>query len=120
MRNILNFKNFILALMAFSIINCAEASSLSLDSSGPWSGFQTFIDVVTGPIAKGIALFGLIGSLATLIFMGGELNQLMKTLVYTCLVICCLVLSPKVINMMTGDSSGAVLNDVSSLRYYFN
>ena len=73
-----------IALMAATIL-CATASTGG--GGMPWeSGVTTLKDSLTGPVAVGIVLIGIVATGATLIFAGGEIQGFIQKLVYIVLV----------------------------------
>lgn len=114
------FKVVLMTIALFALMSSAHASSLSLDDS-PWGGFGKIVELITGDVAKGVALLGIVGCCGTLIFAGGEMTQFMKQMVYIVLVICILVGAGSFLSLGTNNSaSGAVLSEISNIKYVFN
>lgn len=64
-------------------------------------------DSLTGPVAKAVALIGIVGSGAALIF-GGEISGFLKSVIYLVLVCSLLIAGNVVVNKFT--TSGAVIS----------
>lgn len=113
-----NLLVFALALGAVLVLgeNCAYADDL------PWdTGIKKIRENLTGPVASGLSLIGLIAAGATLIF-GGEISGFLKSLIYMVLVISLIIAGNAFItNVMGGklnDGSGATIAYVAPAPAY--
>lgn len=103
-------RNAALALAAAAFLFAADAACASTMSNwGFVTALQTFRDVMAGPLAQTIAVIGIVGSVAALMF-GGELNQLSKTMIYLVIAACILITANNMVNWL-GSVSNA---DMSS------
>lgn len=96
-----------IAVISLFIVNPAFADM-------PWqSGLEKLEGSLTGPVASTLAIMGLIGSGAMLIF-GGEISGFIKSLVYIVLVASVILCANKMIDMIgtdpVGKASGAVIS----------
>lgn len=74
----------------------------------PWeSPLQKLQDSLTGPVAMGVAIIGLVGCMAALIW-GGEMNEFLRKMIMLVLVIAGLVTANGVISKLF-SASGAVI-----------
>lgn len=73
----------------------------------PWENpIQKLVQSISGPVAFGIALLGIIACGATLIW-GGEISEFTRRIIYVILVVCLIVFAK---NLLTGTMfSGAVV-----------
>lgn len=100
-----------IAAVALALV--ADAASAST-MSGQWgfvTALQEFRDVMAGPLAQTIAVIGIVGSVAALVF-GGEMNQLAKTMIYLVIAACILITANNMVSWIanisgTTMSSGA-------------
>ena len=111
-RSILRNPHFwfaVLLVLFFSgIIHPAHAADASSNSTGlPWEGpIEKLRKSFSGPVAFGIALLGIIGTGAGLIW-GGEISEFMKRMIYVILVVCIIVFAN---TLLTGSMfSGATV-----------
>lgn len=83
--------------------NATEAGGANL----PWEGpIQKLVQSISGPVAFGIALLGIIACGATLIW-GGEISEFTRRIIYVILVVCIIVFAK---NLLTGTMfAGAVI-----------
>lgn len=95
---------FITAILAFVCLEPAFAGS------APWeTGLTKLQDSLTGPVATGLALIGIVAAGGMLLF-GGEISGFMKSVVYLILVISLIICADKVLTMVgTKSSTGAVI-----------
>lgn len=106
------FKNLLIVLFLFAIIALLQGAHASVTGGGemPWeSGLSTLTNSITGPVATGICLVGIVGCGAGLAF-GGEMNQFVKTSLILVLVVCLIIGATKILKAVTG-SDGAILDD---------
>ena len=102
--NLKCFAMFALCLGFISVGNCADL---------PWSsGLQTLQDSLTGPVAKGICLIGIVGCGAGLAF-GGEMSQFMKTILILVLVACLIMGANMLLEALAPASSGSSSADLN-------
>ncbi len=82
----------LLVLFMSGLLHPAHAADASASSTGlPWeSPIEKLRKSVSGPVAFGLALLGIIGTGAGLIW-GGEISQFMKQMIYMVLVVCIIV-----------------------------
>lgn len=98
------------------LIICAVASIIFCDSalastSMPWdTGISNIQKSLTGPFATGLALIGLIGAGAMLVF-GGEISGFLKQLIYLVLAISLILCGNSFIKNVMGHegTSGATI-----------
>jgi type IV secretion system protein VirB2 len=81
----------ILLFLAFSP-GLALAAGTGGGGGLPWeTPIQNVTNSLTGPVAKAIALIGIIGAAGVLIFMHAEMNAFVRFVTWIVLVISCLV-----------------------------
>lgn len=84
--------------MLFTIVLAVFFSESAFAASLPWeSGLDKLKNSLSGPVASGIALIGIIAAGGMLIF-GGEISGFMKSIVYLVLVICMIIGANSLIN----------------------
>lgn len=108
----LNAKNF--ALVAFLLVICDPtfAASNASTTKLPFNDALTTIrDALTGPVAKTIAIVGIVASGAALIW-GGEISGFLKSVIYLVLVVSLIICAESFLNLIGG--SGASVAEVSS------
>lgn len=79
----------IVAIVVLTMLVSPEvwASSASTSSGLPYEGWlMSFQKSLTGPVAFSIALAGIIGCGASLVFLGGEMSRFLRSMVYILLV----------------------------------
>jgi type IV secretion system protein VirB2 len=75
-------------LAALAVLAPAAAHAATGGGGLPWeTPLQTLSNSISGPVAYGLSLIGLVVSGSVLIFMGGELNHFARTVVQVVLVI---------------------------------
>lgn len=102
------FLTFAIALFAFCLIDPAFAEGL------PWeSGLATLKKSLTGPVATGIALVGIVGAGAALAF-GGEISGFLKSIITLVLVVSLLIGGNTLLTKVFGasEASGATITYV--------
>lgn len=99
------FSFTLILLMFLKDANASEVNSTSL----PYESYLKDIQQsLTGPVARSVALIGIVSSGMTLIFAGGEISRFVKSLVYLVLVVG-MILGANTI--MTGVFNGATIDD---------
>jgi type IV secretion system protein TrbC len=75
-------------LVIVALLTPAAAHAATGGGGLPWeTPLQTLSNSISGPVAYGLSLIGLVVSGSVLIFMGGELNHFARTVVQVVLVI---------------------------------
>ena len=108
-KSLFTYKNLfiLLSLIAFMCFVNAGWCGTTTGGDMPWeSGLEKLKKSITGPVATGIALAGIVGCGCGLAF-GGEMNQVMKTMIVLVIVVCVIILANKLLAAFT--DSGAVL-----------
>lgn len=100
----------VVAFLLFGIdpVHAADAQGGNGGGNGlPWEApMKKLRDSISGPIAFGIALLGIIATGATLIW-GGEISEFTRRIIYVVLVVCIIVFAN---SMLTGTLfSGATI-----------
>lgn len=104
------FSFTLILLMFLKDANASEVNSTSL----PYESYLKDIQQsLTGPVARSVALIGIVSSGMTLIFAGGEISRFVKSLVYLVLVVG-MILGANTI--MTGVFNGATIDDGISVQ----
>lgn len=98
------------ALLALCFAEPAFATSL------PWEdGLTSIKESLTGPVATALAIVGMVGAGAMLIF-GGEISGFLKSLCYMVLVVAFLISGSSLLEVFTGGkkpaTTGAVITYV--------
>lgn len=108
-KSLFTYKNMFILLSLIAFMCFVNAGWCGTTSGGdmPWeSGLEKLKKSITGPVATGIALAGIVGCGCGLAF-GGEMNQVMKTMIVLVIVVCVIILANKLLSAFT--DSGAVL-----------
>ena len=108
-KSLFTYKNMFILLSLIAFMCFVNAGWCGTTSGGdmPWeSGLEKLKKSITGPVATGIALAGIVGCGCGLAF-GGEMNQVMKTMIVLVIVVCVIILANKLLAAFT--DSGAVL-----------
>ena len=108
-KSLFTYKNLFILLSLIAFMCLVNAGWCGTTSGGdmPWeSGLEKLKKSITGPVATGIALAGIVGCGCGLAF-GGEMNQVMKTMIVLVIVVCVIILANKLLSAFT--DSGAVL-----------
>lgn len=98
-------------LIVYLSIFCMPDANASAASAGSGLPYEVWLSALqrsaTGPIAFTIALLGIIGCGATLIFAGGEISRFMRSIIYIILVMTLLLGAN---SLMTNFFNGASIN----------
>lgn len=108
-KSLFTYKNLFILLSLIAFMCFVNAGWCGTTGGGdmPWeSGLEKLKKSITGPVATGIALAGIVGCGCGLAF-GGEMNQVMKTMIVLVIVVCVIILANKLLAAFT--DSGAVL-----------
>ncbi len=101
----------VMLLIVYLSIFCMPDANASAASAGSGLPYEVWLSALqrsaTGPIAFTIALLGIIGCGATLIFAGGEISRFMRSIIYIILVMTLLL---GAISLMTNFFNGASIN----------
>ena len=99
----------------------AAGTAYALDGAGPASStdpfegpIRAFYQLVTGNVAMGIAMAGVVACGIALIF-GGEIKDFIKTLITIALVLCLVILAAKVVAFFTGADATALVFPAAAL-----
>lgn len=104
---------FSLTLLFLLFLNDANASEVN-STTLPYESYLKDIQLsLTGPVARSVALIGIVSSGMTLIFSGGEISRFVKSLVYLVLVVG-MILGAN--SIMTGVFNGACIDDGVSVH----
>lgn len=104
---------FSLTLLFLLFLNDANASEVN-STTLPYESYLKDIQLsLTGPVARSVALIGIVSSGMTLIFAGGEISRFVKSLVYLVLVVG-MILGAN--SIMTGVFNGACIDDGVSVH----
>ncbi|MBN2722011.1 MAG: TrbC/VirB2 family protein [Campylobacterales bacterium] len=97
--------------VGFLLIMMLILTDMVFAGSGmPWdSALNKVTDAITGPVAGTIALVAVVGAGAALIFMGQEMGQFMKALVYVVIVGGIIVGASSIIGFLGGNTGGALI-----------
>lgn len=100
-------------ILAFCSFSSAYASSAS--TGMPYeSVLDSLSKSLSGPVAKSVALIGIVGSGATLIF-GGEISGFLKTIIYLVLVCSLLILGNTLIEKVGSSGFSLPQEDVAHI-----
>lgn len=101
----------VMMLIVYLSIFCMPDANASAASAGSGLPYEVWLSALqrsaTGPIAFTIALLGIIGCGATLIFAGGEISRFMRSIIYIILVMTLLLGAN---SLMTNFFNGASIN----------
>jgi type IV secretion system protein TrbC len=98
---------FSLFVCVIGLILCAGHSAHAATGGGglPWEApLTTLSNSITGPVAYGASIIGIVGAGGILIFAGGQINEFLRAVLYIVLVIA-FVIAAK--NTMTAFGWGA-------------
>ena len=113
----MNNKTLFLLLTAVVAVLFAEPALAS--DSVPWEkGMTALQKSLTGPIATGLALVGIVAAGGMLLF-GGEISGFMKSIVYLVLVVSMIMCANKVLTLVgANEASGSVIttNEIVTLN----
>jgi type IV secretion system protein TrbC len=104
---IMKYKFRILFVCIIGLILCAGHSAHAATGGGglPWEApLTTLSNSITGPVAYGASIIGIVGAGGILIFAGGQINEFLRAVMYIVLVIA-FVIAAK--NTMTAFGWGA-------------
>lgn len=99
-KSLFTYKNMFILLSLIAFMCFVNAGWCGTTSGGdmPWeSGLEKLKKSITGPVATGIALAGIVGCGCGLAF-GGEMNQVMKTMIVLVIVVCVIILANKLLS----------------------
>lgn len=97
LKHMLKQISLFLSVLAFCSLSAAYAKSTGMPYEGVLSELS---DSLTGPVAKAIALIGIVGSGAALIF-GGEISGFLKSVIYLVLVCSLLIVGSTIVGKFT-------------------
>lgn len=100
---------FLFALIAFAIVFLSDPANAGSAAGLPWEGpLDNLKNSITGPVALGISLIGIVVAGGMLIF-GGELGEFARRMIMVVLVLALLVAANNLLTTFYG-SSGAVIH----------
>lgn len=105
--SIFSLKNTLILLSLIVLMMLVNAGYCATSSGGdmPWSsGLEKLQASIEGPVATTICILGIVGCGAGLAF-GGEMNQVIKTMLILVLVCATVVLASKLLRSITGTSA---------------
>lgn len=97
LKHMLKQISLFLSVLAFCSLSAAYAKSTGMPYEGVLSELS---ESLTGPVAKAIALIGIVGSGAALIF-GGEISGFLKSVIYLVLVCSILIVGSTIVGKFT-------------------
>lgn len=106
--SLFSLKNFLILGSLVALMCLLNAGYCADTSSGdmPWDSIVTKVrKSIAGPVAMAVAIIGIVGSGAMLALQGGEMNQVVKTLLIIAIVVAVVVLANKVVSSLTGESA---------------
>ncbi len=110
----IHISNRLVLFIAISLLLVLFSDAASAATAGGGLPFDTWLtkirSSVTGPLAFTIAIVGLVGAGATLIF-GGDMNGFMRTLIFVALVLAFVVAAQNTLSAITGQ--GAEIGTIS-------
>lgn len=102
-----NIKYILIALLAMVLLS-PELMAAGAGRAMPWEGPLTIIVTsITGPVAFGISVIGIVGAGAMLIF-GGEIGQFLKSSIILVLVIALIVLATQFLSGAFGIGAALI------------
>ena len=105
-------------LLLFSFLICVAGTAHAATGGGglPWEApLTTLSNSVSGPVAYGASLIGLVGAGGVLIFAGGMINEFLRAVLFLVLVIA-LVISGKNTLTAFGFAAGATVSQVEHVE----
>lgn len=105
--SIFSLKNILMLLSLIVLMMLVNAGYCATSSGGdmPWSsGLEKLQSSIEGPVATTICILGIVGCGAGLAF-GGEMNQVIKTMLILVMVCATVVLASKLLRSITGTSA---------------
>lgn len=94
------------------------SSSAFAATSGQWgfvSAIDQFREIISGPVAQGIAVLGIVACGIGLAF-GGEMNQFLKTMVYVVMVVCLIITANGAVTWL-GSLSGVTVSTGAQVAF---
>ncbi|WP_274968942.1 TrbC/VirB2 family protein [Succinimonas amylolytica] len=108
----MNLKTLMLFALALAVSGFADPA---FATDLPWEdGLKTVKESLTGPVATALAIIGMVGAGAMLIF-GGEISGFLKSVCYMVLVVAFLISGSSLLEVFTGkkdNATGAVITYV--------
>lgn len=116
MKSVISSNNMLLVLAllcSLAMFIDPSYASTSGGSNMPWStGLNNLRESITGPVATGIALIGIVASGAMLVF-GAEISGVLKSVLILVLVISIIISASSMLDMIGGSSQ--VISDLDNL-----
>ena len=106
-------------LFLFSLLLLVGASTAHAATGGgglPWEApLTTLSNSVSGPVAYGASLVGLVGAGGSLIFMGGMINEFLRTVLFCVLVIAFIIAGKNTLTAF-GFAAGATVSPIEHVE----
>jgi len=104
----------------FVVFLAAAASTAHAATGGaglPWEQpLTTLSNSVTGPVAYGVSLIGIVGAGGVLIFAGGMVNEFLRAVLFSVLVIAFIIAAKNTLSAF-GFAAGAEITQVQEEGY---
>jgi type IV secretion system protein TrbC len=106
-----------LLLFLLSLLFIAGRAQAAAGGGGlPWEApLTTLSNSVTGPVAYGASLIGLVGAGGVLIFAGGMINEFLRTILFIVLVIAFIISGKNTLTSL-GFAAGATVSQVEHVK----
>ena len=105
------------------VVFSAAASTAHAATGGaglPWEQpLTTLSNSVTGPVAYGVSLIGIVGAGGVLIFAGGMVNEFLRAVLF-CVMVIAFIIAAKNTLTAFGFAAGAELTQSQSLHMCYN
>jgi len=102
-----NIKHLLIILLAIVLFS-PELMAAGAGGSMPWEGpLNTIVQSITGPVAFGISVIGIVSAGAMLIF-GGEIGQFLKSAIILVLVIALIVMATQFLSSAFGIGAALI------------
>ena len=96
---------FVIASILFFVIEPALASTTT---GMPWEDpMDTVVDSITGPVAFGVSLLGVVAAGCALVW-GGEMGEFVRKIIMLVLVIALIVAAASFLSLLFGGASAVV------------
>jgi type IV secretion system protein TrbC len=107
-------------LLLLSLLLVAAGSAHAANAGGgaglPWeTPLTTLVNSVTGPVAYGVSLIGIVGAGGVLIFAGGMVNEFLRAVLYVVLVVALIIAAKNTITAF-GFAAGATVAKVEMVH----
>jgi len=107
-----------ICLLALGLFMPWTANAATGGGGLPWEApLTTLSNSVTGPVAYGMSLVGIVGAGGVLIFAGGMVNEFLRAVLFCVLVIACIIAAKNTMSAF-GWGAGAEITTQAKIGVY--